>query len=262
MPYGLKILRENLTPDSTMSGWVGVRARYTQTSRDVATVDLAASGDGTATIWHPITGHDRVVVAVDMRTTALDPVTVTAQLGDGPAGVPVVLVRREGWTRAVWALTGDGGATQTLTITATDPGYGGDVDFSLLLVEPGDGTPGVVPSWFDGDTAAVDGMIYGWLPDGTAYEAVEAATLTESDPRIPSTAVRVELIRVSDGAERSLGDVADGVGWDRWPRFCADETYIARAWSAGAHGRTRLSRRRGSISVTWWSILGRGCRSG
>ena len=87
-----------------------------------------------------------------------------------------------------------------------------------------------------------EGVWHGLLPSGIAYRAVEATSSDEETPWLPSVTVRVELIRVTDGIEHSLGDMADNVGFDMWPRFCAPERYIARAWSGiGAYSDSEVA---------------------
>jgi len=90
-----------------------------------------------------------------------------------------------------------------------------------------DATPDV--SFFDGDTRR-DGHVYGWNPDGTAYEALP--TTVDADIAVALTS-RIEIIRINvDGTEKSLGDVnEDWQMTDPLPPLGVDFTYIARAWT-------------------------------
>lgn len=99
---------------------------------------------------------------------------------------------------------------------------------------PGEMTPGSHgrPPLFSGGTPNGEYM-HGSLPTpagSLAWRAVEAESEGESSPDLPGP-VRVELIRITDGIEHILGDAVERVGWDLWPRFCAPEVYVARAWA-------------------------------
>ena len=96
---------------------------------------------------------------------------------------------------------------------------------------PGQTEPNGPNHIFDGTTVE-DGYTHGWLADQVAYRAVEAASGDEVTPALPGGAVRVEVLRITDGAEHVLGEVRDGTAWDMWPRFCQPDTYVARAYAA------------------------------
>ena len=85
--------------------------------------------------------------------------------------------------------------------------------------------------FFDGDTRR-DGYVYGWNPDGSAYEAVPTSDPAEADIQVAPTA-RVEILMDRGKGWERVGDVNDdGRLEDLLPPLCTQFRYMARAWTA------------------------------
>lgn len=160
-----------------------------------------------------------------------------------PAGVPV-------WLPITGATSFDGISgvwlLDAVTVLSDEPAPPIMTPALPGLAIPGRTIPGRLtqpePLMMFDENSDADGVWHGLLPSGIAYRAVEATSSEEETPWLPSATVRVELIRVTDGTEHSLGDMADNTGFDMWPRFCAPERYIARAWSGiGAYSDSAVA---------------------
>lgn len=241
VPAGLKVVRTNLAPSRDFRDWTASAAshRYvTDGGMPARSLPPLTDSDPWTLTKRMVGDPMSVLVALDLRAaSAGGNAVLRIQFGDGP--VQSISSTSTEWQRHILILDATTAGAQYLKLRAfgapvtptaaliRDPLVTADLTNAIPgLMVPGEVVPGTTNAYFDGDYTYPE-QRYGWLPDGTAYQAVEAATLAEADIRFPQP-VRIELIRTTDG--KSLGDIAGNRGVDPWPRFGKPDTYIARAW--------------------------------
>lgn len=158
--------------------------------------------------------------------------------GSTPAGGAVSTVLEPGIPADVRLTASTGWAPSTFRVTVTG-GEAVHVWDGIAIGQPTAGVPS--DAYFDGDSVR-EGLVYGWLSDGVAYEAVPVSEEPlDSIPVAATVAIEIWCSETGEpGSYTRCGET--GTGWDyheRHPKIGVPIWYIARAIAAsGAYAES------------------------